>query len=433
MSSHLSEGDVWTIAETHFFGKDVSKFRASLKATKTDHRYFVPDQTSFKPCLTNQAAWKGVAVLSKHPTRPVPVGLPTCIQNSGRALLTTTLLSDTWISGGVIYGEPDGHRYPNHLRNTEFLLHHVASHVCHLSSGLRFVSGDWNVEQDSLPAFDILTRCGFRDVQDLALERWGHPIQVTCKNRARKDFLYISPKLQELMCGVETLPDVWPDHSVLMAKFRSPASLSQIFSWPVPSAFPWPSLFGSACSWDPSEDPTVAYQQLWQQSESSAAQCCPFAVALGRAQRLQRKQCKPGQVNFQPEFFGGSQRHAQWVRQVRRLQAFPRLCASVSPHTDIQRAETWGAVIRASGFRPSFAAWWEISPFRATGPMCPPDGSIAWTMFDSMVQATRDLESSFAKHSRQARIPILLLLMCVLRLVEGLTFCCNLSGLRLRI
>ena len=32
--SHLSYGDVWTISETHFFGKDVSRFRAGLKTCR---------------------------------------------------------------------------------------------------------------------------------------------------------------------------------------------------------------------------------------------------------------------------------------------------------------------------------------------------------------------------------------------------------------
>ena len=117
------------------------------------------------------------------------------------------------------YGEPDGHRYPNFARNNEYLLHHVASHVCHLNMGLRYLSGDWNVLQDSLPAFDILRQAGFREVQDVALERWGIPVRATCKNCTRKDFLYLSPELLELLVGVEVIDSIWPDHVVLVAKF----------------------------------------------------------------------------------------------------------------------------------------------------------------------------------------------------------------------
>ena len=201
--SHLAAGDIWAISETHFYGQDVSKFRAGLRATTAGHDYLVSDQSSLKPCLTSQPSWRGVAMLSKHPTRGLPSGMPSSVTNSGRAVLSTTLLADVWISGGTVYGEPDGHRYPNHLRNTEFLLHHVASHVCHLCTGPRFVAGDWNVCQDSIPAFGILMQAGFRDVQDLALEKWGIQIQNTCKSKTRKDFLYLSPELQEFFVALK--------------------------------------------------------------------------------------------------------------------------------------------------------------------------------------------------------------------------------------
>ena len=203
--THMSDGDIWTVSETHFYGKDVSRFRAGLCASKSAHRYCIADRSSLKKCLISQSTWKGVAVLAKHPTRALPAGLPQHLQDSGRALLFTSLLGDVWLSGAVVYGEPNAHHYPAYQRNNEHLLHHVASHVCNLSSGPRFVSGDWNVSQNSLPAFDLLTHAGFRDIQDVALERWGQPIQSTCKGCTRRDFLYISP----LNCKISLLVLRW--------------------------------------------------------------------------------------------------------------------------------------------------------------------------------------------------------------------------------
>ena len=413
--SHLAAGDIWAISETHFYGQDVSKFRAGLRATTAGHDYLVSDQSSLKPCLTSQPSWRGVAMLSKHPTRGLPSGMPSSVTNSGRAVLSTTLLADVWISGGTVYGEPDGHRY---LRNTEFLLHHVASHVCHLCTGPRFVAGDWNVCQDSIPAFGILMQAGFRDVQDLALEKWGIQIQNTCKSKTRKDFLYLSPELQEIFCGIEVLHDVWPDHAVLIAKFKSPHAMPKVFTWPAPAAFPWPPDFGRNIKWNQTDDPTRAYQELWLQIETSAAQQCPFPVpakSCGRAQRLQRKKTrlpqltplKTGRIgDFQPEYFGSSKRHSQWVRQARRLQAYARLCQSSSDQVAIQKAESWGAILRSSGFQPNFALWWSESQFRADGapavcPVCPPDVQCAWAMFDSVSMAVHDLEKMLVKQSRQ--------------------------------
>ena len=416
--SQLSEGDICAISETHFYGRDVPNFRAGLRAVSADHAYFVPDNRSMQPCSTTHQAWKGVGVLSKHPTRCLPNGLPDAVLNSGRALLTTTLVSDAWISGGVVYGEPDGHRYPHHLRNTEYLLHHVASHVCHLSTGFRYVAGDWNVLQDTLPAFDILTQAGFREIQDLALDLWGTPISNTCKNDTRKDFLYLSPELQEILVGAHVIHDVWPDHAVLVAKFCSPMAMPEVCTWPSPQVFPWPKHFEGPIEWDSSEDRTLAYQRLWQQIESAAAEVCPFPIpaqCLGRAQRLHRKQAKMAQFapvkagrkgDWQPQFYGTSRRHAQWTRQVRRLQSFARLSGSLSDHAAVQRAETWGAICRASGFTPDFPTWWSQMEFRTGGapaicPTCPPTSVEAWAMFDSMAMALRHLEGLLAKQSRQ--------------------------------
>ena len=243
-------------------------------------------------------------------------------------------------------------------------------------------------------------------------------MQPTCKQRTRKDFLYISPELQNLFCGIQILHDIWPDHFVLVGKFRSPATMPLQRTWPAPSEFPWPAQFGEQVSWRSDHDPTLAYQELWQHIESSAASNCPFPIharAFGRAQRLECKSSRPAQFapvkaarvgDFQPEFFGRSQKHSQWVRQTRRLQSFARLCNSGAPHVGIQKAESWGAILRSAGFTPSFHEWWKVLPYRVDGapricPWGPPDGQIATAMFQTVAMAVRELEKQLMQHSRQ--------------------------------
>ena len=84
--THMSYGDLWTVAETHFFGKDVSRFRAGLCAAKSAHRYCITDRQATRKNLVSQTAWKGVAILAKHPTRAIPSNVPSHILDSGRAL-----------------------------------------------------------------------------------------------------------------------------------------------------------------------------------------------------------------------------------------------------------------------------------------------------------------------------------------------------------
>ena len=156
-SSQLPMGDIWAISETHFYGKDVSKFRAGLKAASMDYKSCVTDQTSLKSCLISQNAWKGVATISKNPTRAIPSSLPKYVEDSGRALLTATLIDDAWVTGATLYGEPDGHLYPNHVRNNECLLHHATSHIGHLASGFwMFSVCCWGLECGSRLAASLL-------------------------------------------------------------------------------------------------------------------------------------------------------------------------------------------------------------------------------------------------------------------------------------
>ena len=416
-ASQLSKGDIWMISETHFFGKDVSRFRAGLRAAGGRYRYCVTDEASTRPCLQSQTAWKGVAAISCFPTRILPSAQPECLKESGRCLLTTTLVHDSWISGATIYGEPDGHLYPNHLRNNEFLLHHAAAQICHLTAGLRFLAGDWNVVQNALPSFDILLRAGFRGIQDVLLERWGHTIMPTCKHATRKDFLYLSPEMQELLIDVWVLDDVLPDHAALLGQFKSPRCRPSCWVWPRPHAFPWPKTFDADFQWNDVVSPTEAYQQLWNEIESQAIKGSPFPISrkmCGRAKHLEPKLLKPAHVSplkvgrkgdFQPGFCGQSTRHAHWLRQVRRLQAYCRLMNS-SSDVAIQTAESWGAILRAKGFFPTFSDWWLQCEQRVHGapaqcPCAPPGGQTALAMFDSMVLALRAFESCLMKQSRQ--------------------------------
>ena len=417
IDAHLPLGDVWTISETHFFGRDLQSFRAGLRANKSSFKYCFSDTCSIKPKLLSQTSWKGVATLAKVPTRPVPAQLPQAVTDSGRALVFTSLIHDAWVTGGVVYGEPDGHNYPNHRANTEYLLHHVASHICHLSTGLRFISGDWNVESDELPVFDMLAQAGFRDVQDIALTLWGTPVQKTCKQRTRKDFLFLSPELQALLHSVDVTQDIWPDHAVLRGTFRHPGKCQPQWRWPTPAAFPWPTEFGKDIVWNPAPEPTQAYARLWSQIESSACAKVPFQVAKGLTGRAQILKPVPHRVgsfapiktprpgDFQHEYFGTSTKYAQWVRQVRRLQHFGRMAKALHPSPG-QLAEVWSSILRARGFAPSFALWWRVSNFKTAHaplecPHGPPNPLIADAMYESVMMATRDFEVRLKQQSRQ--------------------------------
>ena len=247
----------------------------------------------------------------------------------------------------------------------------------------------------------------------------GIPLQHTCKGRTRRDFFYVSPELQELLLAVDVCHDVWPDHSVLVGKFQKPALLSSVSVWPTPEPFPWPAWHGEGIVWPGEvEDMSAAYACLWETIESSAQSVASVEVRprmKGRASVIAPKQIRPGLTaplkkgrkgDFQPEFFGTSVKHAQWVRQARRLQAHARLVTSRSAHAPLQCAEAWGAILRAKGFVPTFSAWWNDMGFKTAAapifcPLLPPDEQVAVELFDSVAMAVRDLEVELRRNSRQ--------------------------------
>lgn len=417
--SQLAHGDLWAVSETHLSAIAMNQFRAGMHFAKSPFKYVVGGHPV--PAQNDRvfhASWRGVAMISKCPTREVPTHLSDDVRTSSRAMITTTLIQDTWVTGGVVYGEPESCNYPHQKVNNEKLLQEVANHVCCLTKGPRYIASDWNVAQYDLPVFAQMEAAGFLDIQDVANRLWGTQVQNTCKGVTRKDYLYISPELQQLLHSVEVLQDVFSDHAVLLGVFHPMKMMVPKQIWFSPIPYPWP------LSWD--VDPNFwntaigtceqRYAALWQHIETAAASSVPFPVpknARGRAQTMTTSPVSVGKTpplrlgrkgDVQPQFVCSSFRYAQWLRQTRRLQAYCRFakCNDVSsPHA----CQVWGAIVRAKGFHPSFSKWWTLTSCRTHGspdvlPLIPPGFLVAQCIFDSMNLALQHFELELQKSSR---------------------------------
>lgn len=418
--SQLAQGDIWAISETHLSAQAMNTFRSSLHFAAAPYRYCVGGHPV--PAQSNRmfhAAWRGVATLSCHPTRVLPVALPPGLFESARVQVTTTLVQDIWVTGSTIYGEPESGSYPHQRQNNELLLHHAASYVCHLAKGPRYVAGDWNVLQGTLPAFDLLDAAGFVDLQDLAMARWGLPVQQTCKQATRKDFCYVSRELQDLLLNVEIHQDIFPDHAVLCGTFRSLSAGIPRFVWPNPQPFPWPRDWNvSPDVWDNAKGSCEErYAAVWAHIELTASQAVPFGVsrkAKGRARIAETKAVVEGKVTppkrarkheVQPQFLCASFRHAQWLRQARRLQSYVRYVCTNDPGSH-HACLVWGSIVRSTGFSPNFVEWWNNAAFSTAGapaklPWVPPSHGCAIAILETFLLAFRALEIDLCKASRQ--------------------------------
>ena len=417
--SQLSYGDIWAVSETHLCSQALHAFKTSLRFAKSPFGYCVggcpvPSQQD----RLFHSAWRGVAVLSKFPTREVPTVIPPAILSSSRLVVTTTLVNDVWITGGTIYGEPESSSYPHQKLNNEALLHHATAHVCHLAKGPRYLAGDWNQLQHTSPSFELMEAAGFRDLQDIACELWGRPIENTCKHATRKDFCYISRELQHLLLRVGMSHDVFPDHAVMWGEFSAIGNALPRQIWFSPSQFPWPADWEVDPNfWDAhTGDSDNRYHMLWQHIETQACRALPFPApknALGRAATTDVRPVLDGKVSppkkarhgdIKPHYVCATFRHSQWLRQTRRIQAYVRHVRNRGAHSDHAK-QLWGAIIRATGFSPSFAAWWEQCNAKVLGapgtlPYVPPALDMAEKIFDSFAIAFRNFEQELHCASR---------------------------------
>ena len=421
LDQFLDHGDLWAFSETHLSSRALHTFKAALKFQKSKFQYCASGHPVQARAHSQVAGgFRGVAVVSKHPTRKVPVPWPGEIEKSSRVMVSATHMHGCWLTSGVLYGEPEGPNHPRFRQHNEALLHHLASFVCHLSVGLRMVTGGFNLGPDTVPAFQILRSAGFRDVQELARDRWGRSIEPTSKQRTLRDYCFVSPELQRLLVDVTVHHDIWPDHAVLQGHFGLQCVSPRKTVWKQPLVFPWPSKFAyEGGKWNQSSgDVDERYAKLWSGIEKSAASQASVKVpakAFGRASVNYTKSThgfsiaplKPSRKGeIEPQFHGVSVQHALWFRQARRLQSFVRHIRAHVCADSAHAFQLWNAILGAKGFDKPFAVWWTECSVRVAGapdllPHSPPSCGVATLVFDTMLLALRSLESSLKKSSRQ--------------------------------
>lgn len=435
LTEHLAYGDIWAVSETHLSSRALQTFRRGLACSSSPFRYVVGGHPApVRKHSEHSGSWTGVATISRFPTRQVPVVWPEDAFQTSRVQVTTTLCNDLWISGGIVYGEPPGVQHPNAKQHNEQLLCATIEAVMQ-HRGCRFVAGDWNFQIGNLEAFALLERYGFKDLQTIAHERWGREPQATCKGVTRKDFMYISPELRDFLVDVKLDHDVWSDHSVLAGVFKGGPAQIRSFHWRMPRQFPWPNnLKEQNLRLDTdfhTKDPTCMYLELWKQVENQAETLLSSSVSgtvhtsmKGRGATLDTvvkkgafpfsplKQSRKGDVL--PHFHGASIQHAQWFRQLRRLQAYCRYARVHASDNDFAHgAQLWRSILQAKGFSQGFSTWWQaengtlVDNAPTLIPVVPPPLQVAESIYHSFQLEVRKLEShlnsSLKKHGIKRR------------------------------
>lgn len=119
------------------------------------------------------------------------------------------------------------------------------------------------------------------------------------------------------------------------------------------------------------------------------------------------KRSRPGQS--QPAFVGEHWQHAQWVRQLRRLQSFVQLQSkgTLTPTKRQHSFDLWRAILNANGFQTSFRKFWvQRSQVPPGGPVNlpkePPPLEIARHILQSFQMEVTTLEQSLKRDRLKA-------------------------------
>ena len=417
--------DLLAVSETHLSTAGRRSFQQGLRSA----------QTGYKSCVTgaplaprsevsDAGEWSGVAFLSPHPCRAMPVPWPDSLFDSGRVQFVSTFWQSFWIFGGVIYGFPSGLTHRHAKSRTEAILDFMISHVTNSMVGPRFLAGDWNFEPDQLDACSRLRALGWCEVQDLEQLRFGRIPRNTCKHKTRKDHLWLSPELQHWYLGLE-FHDVFADHVTIVAHFlKQPQQICR-WIWPRPKAVDWSQVPDLASPLDfASGSPTALYAQLWTSREelaanatktwnpnqSGRARCFAPVKRSGWAAPLKKGRTHDVQIGFH----GFSLQHVRWTKQLRRLQSYCRWALSTNTQSGdgFHGVALWSSILKASGFSQGFSLWWPqrscplpLDPVSI--PPYPPCAFVADRIYQALLFEVRAFEAKLQQaqkaHATQQR------------------------------
>ena len=369
---------VWAVSESHLTREGQHKFSQELSAhTNYCMQMGTPVPARSTTFTAIGGKHRGVGFLSNAPSRTMMNDWDQNIRDLNRLHTACFQFHKRPVLGGVVYGYAVQPETVQTRQQTDNLCQHVTDAIVQGQKGLRFIAGDFNQSDGALPSMEQWANLGWVNVQKWAYDVLGQEIQPTCKGSTTRDHLFVSPELSAYLTNVEVQQDWFADHAILFARFSDFGDPPRIPLWRTPKPLPWKECSKLPDSVDHSHhatDPTMRYREICQQLEQRVVQQLAKKDVhvtdsfLGRGQTHEvhfvpefaqpPKQARAGEP--QPAYFGSNLKHAQWIRQVRRLD---NLAKSLQKNAlDTQKVEhrsnLWRSILTAPGFQPNFPLWW---------------------------------------------------------------------------
>ena len=372
---------VYGVSESHLTAPGIARFRAELAQTGSKFKlsHGAPAPTKTASVLSTGGKHTGVGFLSSYPTRPIVVGWDKELWDTSRIHAAHFLVNQTWVTGGVAYGWAYQSESLQVKANTEALLQQLTAQVL-IHPGPKFICGDFNQHPKALQETQIWENQGWVEIQDWAYRRHGIHPSNTCKGTSRKDFLYISPELQNCIEASFVHQETFADHAVLRASFQALSIPEVIHSWPKAKGIQLTDQQQQMLRRQNTEKfreatATKAYQAICGRYEQAVdglfhkQNVRPLEKnQKGRGTILDRVPVSQELHPIKPSRHGEptcgivcpALRHKQWFTQLRRIVNLRRLLShKLDRPSVVQHANAlWRAILRAKGFQPNFRLWW---------------------------------------------------------------------------
>eukprot|EP00438_Fugacium_kawagutii_P031818 Skav203289 [mRNA] locus=scaffold324:424296:429005:+ [translate_table: standard] len=339
-----------------------------------------PNKTNGLGCVGGKHV--GVGFLSSFPARNQVAGWSPELYGTARIHASRFQVGQPWVHGGVAYGFAAGSDTAQVREHTEQLLQQLTLQVEPDKKGLKFIGGDFNQHEGKLAECKLWESLGWKELQQVAFERWHVQPGVTCKGTSRKDYLYLSPDLQKLLVGVVNQSTPFPDHHLLYGSFNLPSPMDPVYHWHMPLPIDYSAIdvekFHAECTLpvvDKQMSPSDQYAAIFAQFEQEVTHFQQrhdkpglSDMQAGRGQIMDRrllstkpsppKNSRPGDPV--PQFGGWKTHHCRWFSQLKRLINFRNMnCQTRRDPVFLEhKLSLWRAIRRASGFSPTFVDWW---------------------------------------------------------------------------
>ncbi|CAK9082890.1 Retrovirus-related Pol polyprotein from type-1 retrotransposable element R2, partial [Durusdinium trenchii] len=232
---------IWSFSETQLTEQGFRSFASQARhlAKEQGRQLRIHSGAAAPPRFLGSAAgaWTGVLTMSDFPQQLVHPQWKGAEFESGRLLMNTVHIGGLTLTGSTLYGPANSPTWKQPLSLLSELIDTVTEEIVLGRSGLRYVAGDFNCDRMQLPQFHEWYRRGWRELQQVAYDRWQQPFQPTCKASTQRDFFWASPELLQRLQQVEVWHDLFPDHSVVVGHFDLARSLEPLYYWPMPGTF----------------------------------------------------------------------------------------------------------------------------------------------------------------------------------------------------